>query len=123
MANHILLREVKGKTVRFYLDTSKAIKGELAKLQKDGWIKEPPELRGAPSDAVTWNGTVPELDEGARDRLLEVQDSDRRRHSLLKKHSVAAQLEQIWKALKVINSSGVDFPPEVLTMMNEITGD
>jgi len=123
MATYTLLKRIDGKTARFYLDTTKAIKGELAKLQKDGWIKEPAELRGAPSDAVTWNGTVPELDEEERDRLLEVQDSDRRKYSLLKKHSVAAQLEQIWKALKAINSSGVDFPPEVLTMMNEITGD
>jgi len=44
MAKYTLLKNIDGKTLRFYLDTAKAAQGELEKLKGRGWTFDPPKF-------------------------------------------------------------------------------
>jgi len=55
-----LLKNVQGSTVRFYLDTSKTvIDDELGRLEKRGWVEEPPDLVNMPTQCIGWEGQTP----------------------------------------------------------------
>jgi len=108
MAKYTLLKNIDGKTLRFYLDTAKAAQGELEKLKGRGWTEEPSSLKDVPCDEIRWEGVVP-----IKVKLSnELRSAKVRRKRAAEQGSAGDQLDTILKQFKAFKASGMQLLPE-----------
>jgi len=108
MAKYTLLKNIDGNAVRFYLDTAKAVKGELENLEGRGWTKEPSSLKDIPCDEIRWEGKVP-----VKVKLSnELRSTKVRRKRASTYEPVGDSIDTILKQFKAFKDAGMQLLPE-----------
>jgi len=108
MAKYTLLKDAHGETVRFYLDTSKSLKGEFSKLKRHGWIEEPPPFKDIPCDEIEWEGKVP-----SKVKLSnELRSAKVRRKRASAHEPVGDSVDTILKQFRAFKAAGMQLLPE-----------